>query len=299
MSAFATAMFDQLKQPESNVSFTERVDQLAVQCPCRHFIEVRPEEQQLMRTCLEGRLKPPRVLDIGCGLGRHLVSSRQLSPNCQGTAVEINPQMLDHTVSAVRGTHPFRQFGDVPDKQRFDVVFLMGGGLGVFGDEANTREQLRRIFQQLSADGDVLIESGNPFNNKLFYAANLTIEYTTIADEAVTMADEAVWGFAKREWVERTLRDIGFTVVSFTQSSVGGPFFICHAKRQSKPTMKPAASKSATNGKPDKWNPKPGPSAPPKTFFFSATTSATKVNPPKKRRVTVASKPIKPAKVRK
>ena len=229
MSAFATAMFDQLKQPESNVSFTERVDQLAVQCPCRHFIEVRPEEQQLMRTCLEGRPKPPRVLDIGCGLGRHLVFSRQLSPNCQGTAVEINPQMLDYTVAAVPGAHPFRQFGDVPRKQRFDVVFLMGNGLGIFGKEDNTGEQLQRIFQHLSDGGDVLIEFGNPFNNDPFYAANTRIKYNSMEDGPF------VWGFANREWIEPILQYIGFIMVSVTPSSVSGPFFICHAKRPTAP----------------------------------------------------------------
>lgn len=81
VSAFAEAMFDQLRQPDREIRFHLRnVDHPhGRDCPCREFIYLRSEEQHLIHTCLGGRQKP-RVLDVGCGIGRHRAFARLLAP---------------------------------------------------------------------------------------------------------------------------------------------------------------------------------------------------------------------------
>src|SRR4051812_11448789 len=50
MSAFSRAMFDQLERPERNVTFHLSIGGgYGIDCPCRDFLHVRPEEQDLIR----------------------------------------------------------------------------------------------------------------------------------------------------------------------------------------------------------------------------------------------------------
>lgn len=224
MSAFAQAMFDQLKQPDSDVRFRMRiVGGTGMDCPCRDFLYLRVEEQSLIRECLDGR-QDPRVLDIGCGIGRHSLFAHSLPPHARITVVEIDQQLRDYCISVVPGAIGYEQFSDVPDDARFDAVFLMGNGLGVFGDEITTRRQLQRLHGLVADEGRVLIESGN-FAGGSFYPAQHEIEYDGLVDGPFT------WGYATRDWLQRELVGAGFTVVSVTPSSRGGPFFICDAKR--------------------------------------------------------------------
>lgn len=224
MNAFAQAMFDQLGQPDRDVRFHMRiVGGPGMDCSCRDFLHLRAEEQSLLRTCL-GNRQEPRILDIGCGIGRHSAFAHTLSPHARITVVEVNQRLRDYCISVVPGAVGYEQFGDVPADAPFDTAFLMGNGLGVFGSEATTRQQLQRLFGLVADGGCVLIESGN-FTQGSFYAAQHEIEYDGSVDGPFT------WGYATREWLQRELVNAGFVIISVTPSSRGGPFFICHAKR--------------------------------------------------------------------
>ena len=224
MKAFAKAMFDQLRHPDRDVTFHMRlVDGLGVDFSCRNHIHVRPEEQALIRSCVGDR-KEPRLLDIGCGIGRHSAFARSVSPDARITLVETNQQLRDYCLSIIPGAAGYEQFDDVPAHLRFDIVFLMGNGLGVFGGETATRHQLQRLFRLLADGGCVLIESGN-FAAGSFYTARHEIEYGGSVDGPFT------WGYATREWLQRELVAAGAEIISVTQSSGGGPFFICHAQK--------------------------------------------------------------------
>ena len=224
MSAFAQAMFDQLRQPDRDVKFHMRiVGGSGIYCPCRDFLYLRTEEQSLVRECLGGE-QEPRVLDIGCGIGRHSAFAHSLSPHARITIVEIDQNLRDYCSSVVPVADAYKQFSDVPADAHFDTVLLMGNGLGIFGSETMTRQQLQRLHSLVADGGSVLIESGN-FTASNFYSAQHEIEYEGSVDGPFT------WGYATREWLQRELVNAGFKIVSVTPSSRGRSFFICHAKK--------------------------------------------------------------------
>jgi SAM-dependent methyltransferase len=224
MSAFAQAMFDQLQQPDGDTTFRLRiVDGPENQGRCRDFLSLRPEEKDLIRDCLGDR-QEPRVLDIGCGIGRHSIFSRAVSPHARISIVEIDQSLRDYCIAEVPGAVCYEQFAHVPADASFDAVFLMGNGLGVFGNEANTCEQLQRLHSLVADGGCVLIECGNPFRGD-FYAPQHVIEYNDSVDGPFT------WGYATCEWLQRELVRVGFEIVTVKPSILGGPFFICHAKK--------------------------------------------------------------------
>ena len=224
MNAFAHAMFDQLRQPDQDVRFIMRiVGGPAMTCSCRDFLHLRPEEESLIRICLENR-KAPRILDIGSGIGRHSIFSSSQSEGAIVTFVEINQRLRAHCLHSVQGSVAFSEFADVPTDARFDLAFLMGGGLGVFGNELSTRQQIQRLFNFMVPGGSVLIESGN-FTRGDFYEARHEIEYNGVVDGPFS------WGYATHQWLERVLVEVGFSVVPLTLSSRGSPFFIIPATR--------------------------------------------------------------------
>lgn len=224
MNAFAKAMFEQLRHPDREVQFHMRVvDGPEMDCSCRDFLHLRPEEQALIRNCLGDR-QELRVLDIACGIGRHSAFVHSLSPHAAITLVETNRQLREYCLARLPDAIGYGGFDDVPAHSHFDIAFLMGNGLGVFGDEAATRHQLQRVLSLLGEGGSVLIESGN-FAPGSFHTARHEIEYGGSMDGPFT------WGYATREWLQSELATAGFEIVSLTLSSVGGPFFICQAKK--------------------------------------------------------------------
>lgn len=224
MSAFSQAMFDQLSQPDCDVRFHMRiVGGPGIYSPCSDFLYLRPEEQSLISDCIDGR-QERRILDIGCGVGRHSAFANSLSPLAKITIVEIDQKLRDYCTSIVPVAVSYEQFSDIPADAHFDTVFLMGNGLGIFGSESATRQQIQRLHSLITDGCSVLIESGN-FTSGSFYATQHEIEYGGSIDGPFT------WGYATREWLQKELVIAGFEVVSVTQSSRGHSFFICHAKK--------------------------------------------------------------------
>ena len=225
MSAFAQAMFDQLRQPDRDVKFRMRiVGGPGMDCPCRDFLYLRTEEQYLVHECLGGG-QEQRILDIGCGIGRHSAFAHSLSPHARITIVEIDENLRDYCSSVVPVANAHNHFSDVPTDAHFNTVFLMGNGLGIFGSETETILQLQRLHCLVADGGSVLIESGN-FTASNFYSVQYEIEYEGSVDGPFT------WGYATREWLQRELVNAGFKIVSVTPSSRSGSFFICHAKKR-------------------------------------------------------------------
>jgi SAM-dependent methyltransferase len=223
MSAFVKAMFDQLRQPNRNVTFHMRVvGGYGMDCPCQDFIRLRSEEESLIGQSLDGRQRP-RLLDIGCGIGRHSAFIQSKRPDAQIMVVEIDQELREHTRSNIARATAYEQFSDVPAEARFDIILLMGNGLGVFGSENPTRDALARVRGMVAEGGCVLIESGT-FKPGEFHAVLHEIEYNGVID------DPFIWGYATRDWLARELENVGFTGVSITQSSRGGSFFIIYAK---------------------------------------------------------------------
>jgi SAM-dependent methyltransferase len=231
MSAFAQAMFDQLRQPGLDLKFRLRiVDGPGIDCPCRYHVYLRHEEQALIHTCLGGR-QEPHVLDIGCGIGRHSAFVRLISPHARITVVDADKDLRDYCLSVVPGAIGYERFDDVPVDARFDTVLLMGNSVGIFGTESATRQHLQRIHGLVLEGGCVLIETGN-FTKDPFYPAQEEIEYNGLVDGPFPC------GYATHDWLQSALGTAGFTVLSITASKLSdrpSPFFICHAMRQCAP----------------------------------------------------------------
>jgi hypothetical protein len=224
MNAFAKAMFDQLRDPDHEVTFHMRlVDGVGVDCSCRDLLYVRPEEETLIRSCLANK-QGPRILDVACGIGRHSAFAHSVSPHARITLVEMNHQLRDHCLSIIPGAVAYERFDDVPAHSRFDAAFLLGSGLGVFGSETATRHQLQRLFSLVADGGCALIETGN-FATSSFYEARYQIEYGGSVDGPF------VWGYATREWLAGELVSAGFQIISVTQSSGAPTYFIFHAQK--------------------------------------------------------------------
>ncbi|WP_295393161.1 trans-aconitate 2-methyltransferase [uncultured Thiodictyon sp.] len=194
-----------------------------IECSCRDFLHLRPEEEALLRGCLDG-LRIVRTLDIGCGIGRHSALVQSLVPHAAITLVESDKQLRDYCAERIAGARVFEHFDDLPADSRFDLAILMGNGLGIFGTEDATLQALQRLHGLMAPEGSVLIESGS-FTQDDFSSARHEIEYDGAVDGPFT------WGYATRRWLQRSLDAVGFTGISVTPSNHSGTFYICHAKK--------------------------------------------------------------------
>lgn len=66
----------------------------AIDMDCQAFLMIRPDERQL----LDDIVLPEdgSVLDVGCGIGRHLAEIRHRFPSVHCCGVDICDLMLDH-----------------------------------------------------------------------------------------------------------------------------------------------------------------------------------------------------------
>ena len=110
-----------------------------------------------------------RVLDVGCGAGRHavLLQERGIST----TGVDLSPRILRLANAAWEARQPGKpgpQFvpGDMrwlPVSGPFESVLYMDMALGVFDDEEAHLQCLRSARSVLVPGGKVLIELFNPY----------------------------------------------------------------------------------------------------------------------------------------
>ena len=94
MGAFARAMMDQLADLEHDVAFCTRIvgHNGDFHFSCKEFLSLRQEEKDWVENAFAD-VVTPRVLDIGCGIGRHLKYVQQIKPGAQLSGVEINPTL--------------------------------------------------------------------------------------------------------------------------------------------------------------------------------------------------------------
>ncbi len=221
---FAEAMMDAINNDDPNVVFRMlEVGETGHTVLCRYsdFLSVRPDEALLMKKALSG-FQAPRVLDIGCGVGRHLKFVREIKPTAVLTGVEIATLLRNECAKELPDAKFFSRFEEVPSEKAYDLILLMGNGLGVFGTEDITRQGLRRICRLLSDDGWLMLESGNSFG---FTTRLHQIEYKG------KVGPEFAWGYASESWVQGEMKNAGFLVPSISPIDRGGPFFLCCARK--------------------------------------------------------------------
>lgn len=107
-----------------------------------------------------------RVLDIGCGAGRHAIYLQKKGREVTG--IDISP--LAVKVSRMRGLRDARVESITrlssrlsPSQGRFDTVLMLANNFGLFGSPARAQWLLKR-FRRMTADKAVILaESTDPY----------------------------------------------------------------------------------------------------------------------------------------
>lgn len=106
-----------------------------------------------------------RVLDIGCGAGRHSIALQRRG--LEVTAIDVSPRLVE--LARERGVKNVQVAGACGrlDFGRFDTVLLFGNNLGICGDLPEFRKMLRELHRITSPRGRVLattrtLDASNP-----------------------------------------------------------------------------------------------------------------------------------------
>ncbi|MDP2305855.1 MAG: methyltransferase domain-containing protein [Pseudomonadota bacterium] len=110
-----------------------------------------------------------RILDVGCGGGRHAILFQERG--FEVTGVDLSPRILrlarENWEARNQGRRgPTWMPGDMrwlPASGPFDAAVLMDHAFGVFDDDADHLRTLTAIIDQLRADGRVVCELLNPY----------------------------------------------------------------------------------------------------------------------------------------
>jgi len=194
-----------------------------VRHPCGDYLTLR-EEEALM---LDGIALPPEaaVLDLGCGLGRHLQHLRRRHPGARLFGVERCDGLRAHCEQTLPGpAHFFASEDALPRGQRYDLILLLGNGLGLFGAEADAHAGLARLLDALAPGGCVLLETGQQPGCG-YRASAVEITWRGHRDGPFT------WGGGTRAWVRDTLQALGACCELQPSWAPGGLFFLARVWR--------------------------------------------------------------------
>lgn len=104
------------------------------------------------------RLAKRRVLDIGCGGGRHSLFLQENGLDVTG--VDISPLAIQ--VCKARGLKDARVMSIDrvgPSLGRFDTILMLGNNFGLFGNKSKARVLLRRFLNMTNPKGRIIAES--------------------------------------------------------------------------------------------------------------------------------------------
>lgn len=102
-----------------------------------------------------------RVLDIGCGAGRHALYLQERG--LPVTGIDISPMAVK--VSRMRGLRDARVMSLTQVSRRlgeFDTVVMLANNFGLFGDAERARRLLKRLHSITSKGARMLAESTDP-----------------------------------------------------------------------------------------------------------------------------------------
>ena len=219
-SAFGLAMLNALNHPNETFQLSLNDGPLMPQ-RCNAFLTLRQEEVDLFN----GISLPERarVLDYGCGTGRHLVHLRTGRADIHCVGIEVCDGLRTHCAGAVSEPAKFfAHWHQAKEMGPFELILLMGNGLGVLGKEQEARTQLRELVRSMAPGGRIVIETGN-WNGRGYRTDTLEIRYQGHVDGPFP------WGGADRTWVTDELQALGADVTLSRSWAPGGFLFFAIA----------------------------------------------------------------------
>jgi len=103
-----------------------------------------------------------RVLDVGCGAGRHALYLQ--GKGLDVTGIDNSPLAIK--VSRLRGLKKVRLMSitQVDFKSNsFDTIIMLGNNFGLFGSQKRARWLLKKLHRMTSSDAMIIAESNDPY----------------------------------------------------------------------------------------------------------------------------------------
>lgn len=147
---FATHNVPENLITETNIS---EADEMDVSYLFRSFSDMPKLEQKALS------LAKGKVLDVGCGAGSHALYLQEKGFDVE--AADISPNAV--AACKIRGVKNVRQVAllDIEEDKRFDTIYLLMNGTGIFGKLHNIDRYLTKLKTLLTDNGQIIIDSSD------------------------------------------------------------------------------------------------------------------------------------------
>ena len=161
--AFGQTLLDQYKDPKRSVrEIVERDDNFIGADPAKYYFTTYKDWSKLEKDGL--KFVRGKVLDIGCGAGRHALYLQ--SKGFDVTGIDNSPLAIK--VSKLRGLKkakvlPIQDVNKFPANS-FDTVIMMFNNFGLFGSPRKAKQTLKKLYRITSKDAQIIAETRNPYD---------------------------------------------------------------------------------------------------------------------------------------
>ena len=132
-------------------------DEMSVAYLFRSYKEMPVLEQKALQ------LAKGKVLDVGCGAGAHSLYL-QNEKNLEVHSIDISSNAVAAcTLRGLKNVHlqNILEIDSTTSANKYDTIFLLMNGTGIFGTLKNTAQYLQKLKSLLKPDGQILIDSSD------------------------------------------------------------------------------------------------------------------------------------------
>ncbi len=233
MTDFRDAYGQQLYEAyllENEFEVIERRDGFIEICDATHYLSPYRKWQAHERKAMH--YLQGKVLDIGCGAGRHALYAQHKGHDVLG--IDISPLAIK--VCKHRGLKKAKQMSITQLSRKlgtFDTLLMLGNNFGLVGNPKRAGWLLRRFYGMTSDQGKIIAETLNPYatinHSHLAYhkenrkQGKMGGQVRMRIRQGKHIGDWFDYLFVSKVEMKRLLRDSGWTISRFLDSS--GPAY--------------------------------------------------------------------------